>query len=150
MSTLLNDGVPFGAWGGFPVTTGVGFSNYLNKHGYSNETGILGILPKLDPVQQVKLDINLNMNGINTFPDSNKLLVDNSKEKAKLIPFFQGKIRDPQTIQSLIGVVEYSKKSHEQRASNQLTGSSVWNNTWIQVYNQWLKKLHHTLGEING
>ncbi|NIQ15821.1 MAG: hypothetical protein GTO02_15925, partial [Candidatus Dadabacteria bacterium] len=51
---------------------------------------------------------------------------------------------------SFIDVVERSKQSHEQRAANQLTGSHAWNDTWIKVYNQWLKKLNKLLGELNG
>lgn len=124
-----------------------GFSNYLRQYGYSNENDILSILPNMDPIQQVKLDINLNMNAIDSFPNSNHLLVSNSKDKKNLIPFFQGKIKDPNTIKQLIQVVENSKRTHQNRVANQLTGSSDWNNTWIKVYDKWLKKLY---GAING
>jgi hypothetical protein len=141
---------PFGAWGGLPGAGGPGFSDYLRKKGYDNENNILTLLPQLDPIDQVRLDIQLNMNGIDVFPGSSHMLVNNSQEKEGLIPIFQGKIRNPQIIKSYIDVVERSKRSHMQRAANQLTGSHAWNDTWIIVYNQWLKRLHKLLGELNG
>lgn len=141
---------PFGAWGGLPGAGGPGFSDFLRRKGYSNEENILSLLPQLDPVNQVKLDIQLNMNGIDTFPNSGHMLVNNSQQKQGLIPIFQGKVRNPQVIKSYIGVVEQSKRSHMQRAANQMTGSHAWNNTWIKVYNQWLKRLNNLLGELNG
>jgi hypothetical protein len=141
---------PFGAWGGLPGAGGPGFSDFLRKKGYSNETNILTLLPQLDPVNQVKLDIQLNMNGIDTFPSSSHMLVNNSQQKQGLIPIFQGKVRNPAVIKSYINVVEQSKRSHMQRAANQMTGSHDWNNTWLKVYNQWLKRLHNLLGELNG
>ncbi len=147
---MLNEASPFGAWGGLPGTGYPGFSDYLRKKGYQNEKNILTLLPELDPVDQVKLDIQLNMSGVDTFPGSSHLLVTNSKEKAGLIPIFQGKVKNPEVIKSFIDVVERSKQSHEQRAANQLTGSHAWNDTWIKVYNQWLKKLNKLLGELNG
>jgi hypothetical protein len=120
----------------------------LNKQGYSHETNILDLLPRLNPIQQVKIDIALNMNGIDAFPGHSNLLVSDSQWKQKLIPVFQGKEKNPQVIQTLIGVVKNAIQSHKNRASNQLTGSAAWNQTWIHVYNQWLKKLHN-LGEFN-
>jgi len=141
---------PFGAWGGSPNVAGPGFSDYLRQRGYSNENDILKLLPQLDPVDQVRLDMQLNMNGVDTFPSSSHLLVTNSKDKAGLIPIFRGKVKNPQTIKYFIGVVNDSKKSHQQRAANQLTGSHAWNDTWIRVYDQWLKRLYKLLGEIHG
>lgn len=141
---------PFGAWGGLPGAGGPGFSDFLRRKGYSNEENILNLLPKLDPIDQVRLDIQLNMNGIDTFPNSSHMLVSNSQQKQGLIPIFQGKVRNPAVIKSYIGVVEQSKRSHMQRAANQMTGSHAWNNTWIKVYNQWLKRLNNLLGELNG
>lgn len=141
---------PFGAWGGLPGAGGPGFSDYLRRKGYSNEENILNLLPKLNPVDQVNLDIQLNMNGIDNFPGDGHLLVSNAKDKEGLIPIFQGKIKNPQVIKSYIDVVERSKRTHIQRAANQLTGSHAWNDTWIKVYNQWLKRLHKLLGELNG
>jgi hypothetical protein len=141
---------PFGAWGGLPGAGYPGFSDYLRRKGYSNEKNILNLLPQLDPIDQVRLDIQLNMNGVDAFPGSSHMLVNNSHEKQGLIPIFQGKIRNPQTIRSYIDMVERSKRSHMQRAANQLTGSHAWNYTWIKVYNQWLKILHNLLGELNG
>jgi hypothetical protein len=141
---------PFGEWGGQPNVAGPGFSDYLRKKGYDNENNILTLLPQLDPVDQVKLDIQLNMNGIDTFPDSSHLLINNSADKKGLIPIFQGKVRNPQVIKSYIGVVENSKRSHMQRAANQMTGSHAWNDVWIKVYNQWIKRLHKLLGELDG
>jgi hypothetical protein len=126
--------------GGFP-----GFSGYLSKYGYSNEKDIVSILPNLDPIQQVKLDIKLNMNATDTFPNDKSLLVSDSSLKRQLIPVFQGKIKDPRVIQSLIRVVERGIKSHQNRVSNQLTGSSAWNATWIKVYQQWLNRLNGML-----
>lgn len=147
---VLNEDTPFGAWGGMPGAGYPGFSSYLKNKGYDGEKNILTLLPQLDPVDQVKLDIQLNMNGIDTFPNSGHLLVNNSQQKAGLIPIFQGKVRNPQVIKSYIGVVEDSKRSHMQRAANQMTGSHAWNDTWIRVYNQWIKRLHKLLGELNG
>lgn len=141
---------PFGAWGGMPGAGYPGFSNYLRNKGYDGEKNILTLLPQLDPIQQVKLDILLNMNGIDTFPDDSNLLVTNSSQKKKLIPIFKGKVKNPAKIKAAINVVLQSKKSHEQRAANQLTGSHVWNDVWIQVYDQWLEKLHNLLGELDG
>jgi len=141
---------PSGAWGGMPGNGTAGFSGYLRKKGYDNENNILTLLPQLDPVDQVRLDIQLNMNGIDSFPGSGHLLVNNSKQKAGLIPIFQGKVQNPQVIKSYIGVVEDSKRSHMQRAANQLTGSHDWNDTWIRVYDQWIKRLNKLLGELNG
>lgn len=129
---------------------GPGFSDYLRKKGYDNEKSILTLLPQLDPVDQVRLDIQLNMNGIDNFPGSGHLLVNNSKDKEGLIPIFQGKVRNPEVIKSYMDVVRQSKKSHMQRASNQLTGSHAWNDMWIKVYDQWLNRLHKLLGELNG
>lgn len=141
---------PFGAWGGQPNVAGPGFSDFLRKKGYDNEKNILTLLPQLNPVDQVRLDIKLNMNGIDVFPGSSHMLVNNSQDKQGLIPIFQGKVKNPQVIQSYIDVVEDSKRSHMKRAANQLTGSHDWNDTWIKVYNQWLKILHNLLGELNG
>ena len=141
---------PFGAWGGSPNVAGPGFSDFLKRKGYSNEENILNLLPKLNPIDQVRLDIQLNMNGIDTFPNSSHMLVNNSQQKQGLIPIFQGKVRNPEVIKSYIDVVEQSKRSHMQRAANQMTGSHAWNDTWIKVYNQWLKRLHNLLGELNG
>lgn len=141
---------PFGAWGGLPGAGGPGFSDFLRRKGYSNEENILNLLPRLNPIDQVRLDIQLNMNGIDTFPNSSHMLVNNSQQKQGLIPIFQGKVRNPAVIKSYIDVVEQSKRSHMQRAANQMTGSHAWNNTWIKVYNQWLKRLHNLLGELNG
>ena len=141
---------PFGAWGGSPNVAGPGFSDFLRKKGYDNEKNILTLLPQLDPVDQVKLDIQLNMNGIDNFPGSGHLLVNNSEQKKGLIPIFQGKVRNPQVIKSYIGVVNQSKESHKRRAANQLTGSHAWNDMWIKVYDQWLHRLHKLLGELNG
>lgn len=141
---------PFGAWGGLPGAGGPGFSDFLRRKGYSNEENILNLLPKLNPIDQVRLDIQLNMNGIDTFPNSSHMLVNNSQQKQGLIPIFQGKVRNPAVIKSYIDVVEQSKRSHMQRAANQITGSHAWNNTWIKVYNQWLKRLNNLLGELNG
>ena len=141
---------PFGAWGGLPGAGGPGFSDFLRRKGYSNEENILNLLPRLDPIDQVRLDIQLNMNGIDVFPNSSHMLVNNSQQKQGLIPIFQGKVRNPAVIKSYIDVVEQSKRSHVQRAANQMTGSHAWNSTWIKVYNQWLKRLHNLLGELNG
>lgn len=141
---------PFGAWGGQPNVAGPGFSDYLRKKGYDNEKSILTLLPQLDPVDQVRLDIQLNMNGIDNFPGSGHLLVNNSKDKEGLIPIFQGRVRNPEVIKSYMDVVRQSKRSHMQRAANQLTGSHAWNDMWIKVYDQWLNRLHKLLGELNG
>jgi|SRR5581483_8109435 len=138
---------PFSAAGGLPGTGYPGFSDYLRQKGYSNEDNILKILPQLSPVEQVKLDIKLNMNGIDAFPGSSHLLVNNSRDKEGLIPIFQGKVKDTNIIRRYIDVVKQSKQSHMHRASNQLTGSHDWNNMWIKVYDQWLKVLYNLLGE---
>lgn len=148
--SMLNEATPFGAWGGQPGTAGPGFSDYLRRQGYDNEKSLLTLIPQLKPVDQVKLDIRLNMNGINTFPNSSNLLVNNSKDKEGLIPIFQGKVKNPNIIKSFIPVVELSKKSHQERASNQLTGSHAWNDMWIKVYDQWLNRLYKLIGEFNG
>jgi len=146
----FNEATPFGAWGGMPGGGAPGFSDYLAKNGYNNEQDIISILPDLDPVQQVMLDIKLNMNGVDNFPGNGNLLYSNSNDKKKLIPIFRGKVRNLAIIHAAINTVLQSKKSHEKRAANQLTGSHAWNDTWIRVYNQWLKKLHNILGELNG
>ena len=149
MPIKLSEDTPFGAWGGQPGVGFPGFSDYLKNKGYDNEKNILDLLPKLSPEDQVKFDISLNMNSINTFPHSDHLLVSNSKSKAELIPFFQNKINNPEKIRSLINLVKFSKKTHENRAANQLTGSHDWNDMWIGIYNQWLKILYKKLGEVN-
>lgn len=141
---------PFGAWGGLSGTGFPGFSDYLKQKGYDGEKDIISLLPQLDTTQQVRLDILLNMNGIDTFPDNSNLLVTNSNQKRKLIPIFKGKVKNPAKIEAAINIVLQSKKSHEQRVANQLTGSHAWNDVWIQVYDQWLEKLHNLLGELDG
>ena len=141
---------PFGAWGGMPGAGYPGFSDYLAKSGYNNENDLISILPNLDPAQQVILDIKLNMNGIDNFPGDSDILYSNSEDKKKLIPIFRGKIKNPAVIHSAINTVKQSLRSHKNRAANQLTGSRAWNNTWIEVYRQWLKKLYNLLGDING
>lgn len=147
---MFNEDTPFGTWGGLPGNGSPGFSNYLRKQGYNGEKNILTLIPQLNPVQQVKLDIELNMNGIENFPGSGHLLVNNSEEKKGLIPIFQGKVKNPRVIKSLIPVIERSKRSHEERAANQLTGSHAWNDMWIKVYDQWLHRIYKLLGELNG
>ena len=139
---------PLGAWGGQPNVAGPGFSDYLRKKGYDNEKSILTLLPQLDPVDQVRLDIQLNMNGIDSFPGSGHLLINNSQQKQGLIPIFQGKVKNPKVIKSYIDVVEKSKRSHMQRAANPLTGSHAWNDVWIRVYDQWLNRLNKLLRSI--
>jgi hypothetical protein len=149
MSFRLNEATPFGAWGGLPGTGSPGLSSFLRNKGYSNEEDTITLLPKLDAADQVRFDIMLNMNGISAFPDEKNLLVNNSKEKEKLILIFQGKLRDAQSIKDAIKVVHQSKASHQNRVGNQATGSSVWNQTWMRVYDQWLAKLTKILGELN-
>jgi hypothetical protein len=150
LMSMLNEATPFSAAGGLPGAGGPGFSDYLRRQGYDNEKSLLTLIPQLKPVDQVKLDIQLNMNGIDNFPNSGHLLVNNSKEKEGLIPIFKGKVRNPDVIKSFIPVVERSKQSHQERASNQLTGSHAWNDMWIKVYDQWLNRLYKLLGEFNG
>ncbi len=126
-----------------------GFSSYLAKKGFSHETNILHILPNLEPLDQLNLDIKLNMNNIDSFPNYKDLLISDSEWKKRLIPIFQGKERNPQVVKTLIGVVNNAINSHRNRMSNQLTGSATWNKTWIKVYEQWLKYLYKLL-ENNG
>ena len=123
-----------------------GFSNYLANKGYSNEKDILWLLPRLDKVQQVEMDIKLNNNGMDVFPDSKSLLSSDIGWKKKLIDVFRGSVNDPNLINSLVKVVKRGIASHKNRVSNQLTGSDRWNETWVQVYHQWLKELYK-LGE---
>jgi hypothetical protein len=138
---------PFGAWGGFPNDASPGFSGFLRRQGYSNEKNIIDLIPNLDPVQQVKLDISLNMDGINIIPSGGKLLYDNAKDKRILIPIFKGEERDPNIIKQAIELVQKSKESHKNRVASQWTGSDVWNTLWIRVYDQWLEKLKEILNE---
>lgn len=133
---------PFGAWGGMPGITGVGFSDYLANKGYSNEKDILWLLPRLDKVQQVEMDIKLNNNGMDVFPRHKSLLSSDIGWKKQLINVFRDGINDPDLINSLIQVVKRGIASHKNRVSNQLTGSDRWNETWIQVYKQWLEELN--------
>ncbi len=139
---------PFGAWGGLPGTGFPGFSDYLKQNGFSNEKSILTLLPELSPVRQVKIDINLNMNGIDAFPNGH-LLYSNAKDKEMLIPIFKGEVKDPDTIKKAIRLVCKSKKTHQGRVANQATGSDAWNNVWLGIYDQWIRRLKHILGEIN-
>lgn len=135
------------AIGGFAGNGYSGFSDYLAQKGFSHETNILNILPQLQPLDQLNLDIKLNMNNIDAFPNHRDLLISDSEWKKKLIPVFQGKEKNPTLIKTLIRVVHNAINSHKNRASNQLTGSAAWNKTWIKVYNQWLNHLHKILGE---
>lgn len=135
------------AIGGFAGNGYNGFSGYLAKQGFSHETNILKILPELQPLDQLNLDIKLNMNNIDAFPDHKDLLISDSAWKKKLIPVFQGKERNPNLIRTLIGVVKNAINSHKNRVSNQLTGSAAWNKTWIKVYEQWLHHLYKITGE---
>lgn len=147
MSINFKESSPFGAWGGFPGTAGAGFSDYLANKGYSNERDILWLLPRLDKVQQVEMDIKLNNNGMDTFPQNKSLLNSDIGWKKQLIDVFKNGTNDPNLVKSLIAVVKRGTASHKNRASNQLTGSARWNETWIEVYNQWLKELHK-LGDM--
>lgn len=149
MSFRLNEDIPFGAWGGLPGAGYPGFSSFLRNKGYSNEEDTITLLPKLDAADQVRLDIMLNMNGISAFPGGKHLLVNNSKEKEKLIQIFLGNVRDADSIKDAIEVILQSKASHENRVGNQATGSSAWNQVWMRVYDQWLVKLNKILGELN-
>jgi len=133
---------PFGAWGGMPGITGTGFSDYLANKGYSNEKDILWLLPRLDKVQQVEMDIKLNNNGMDVFPKHKSLLSSDIGWKKQLINVFRGSVNDPDLINSLIQVVKRGIASHKNRVSNQLTGSDRWNETWVQVYRQWLEELN--------
>lgn len=124
------------------ATTGTGFSDYLANKGYSNEKDILWLLPRLDKVQQVEMDIKLNNNGMDVFPKHKSLLSSDIGWKKQLIDVFQGGVDDPNLINSLIQVVKRGIASHKNRVSNQLTGSDRWNETWVQVYRQWLEELN--------
>lgn len=131
-----------GTWGGMPGITGTGFSDYLANKGYSNEKDILWLLPRLDKVQQVEMDIKLNNNGMDIFPDSKSLLSSDIGWKKQLINVFKGGVNDPNLINSLVQVVKRGIASHKNRVSNQLTGSDHWNEAWVQVYKQWLEELN--------
>lgn len=133
---------PFGSWGGISVGTGTGFSDYLANKGYSNEKDILWLLPRLDKVQQVEMDIKLNNKGMDTFPAHKSLLTSDINWKRRLIDVFRNGSADPELVKSLIAVVKRGIESHRNRVSNQLTGSDRWNETWIEVYKQWLKELY--------
>jgi hypothetical protein len=145
---MFNEDTPFGTWGGYPINGGPGISSSFSS--YVNEKDLLHLIPQLRPEQQVMLDIKLNMSGIDNFPDSSHLLVDNSEKKKGLIPIFQGKVRNPSIIKSFIPVVQQSKLTHQKRAANQLTGSHAWNDMWIKVYDHWLEIIHNLLGELDG
>jgi hypothetical protein len=133
---------PLGAWGGMPGITGTGFSDYLANKGYSNEKDILWLLPRLDKVQQVEMDIKLNNNGMDVFPKHKSLLSSDIGWKKQLINVFRDGVNDPDLINSLVQVVKRGIASHKNRVSNQLTGSDRWNETWVQVYKQWLEELN--------
>jgi len=134
----LKEDSPFGSWGGIST----GFSDYLENKGYSNEKDILWLLPRLDKVQQVKMDIKLNNNGMDVFPKYKSLLSSDIGWKTQLIDVFKGSVHAPNLINLLIQVVKRGIASHKNRVSNQLTGSDRWNETWVKVYRQWLEELN--------
>lgn len=146
---MFKEDSPFNAWGGVPGS-GPGLSTTLQQRGFSNEDSILKILPNLDPVQQVQLDIALNHNGVGRFPQYEGLLKSDAKWKLKLIDVFQGRENNnPNLINLLIKVVKRGIASHN-RSASQLTGSDEWNQVWTTVYHQWLKELIKLSGENNG
>jgi hypothetical protein len=130
---------------GFP-----GFSDRLRQRGYSNEDNILAILPNLDTIQQIRLDMSLHQDAIgsDSFPFHRNLLYNDGKWKEQLISVFKGN-NNPHLIKKLIWIIKRDIQSHQNRLSNHITGSAEWHKTWIEVYHQWLKKLKELYGQKN-
>ena len=117
------------------------FSEYLADQ----EQAILSQLPGLDMVQQAQLDMKLHNNAIanRTFGvDGSQKLASNKVWKQKFIEIIQGTETNPEIIRQTIDNIEDSLESHR----NQDIGIPAWNDTWITVYEQWLRKLHQLLG----
>lgn len=128
------------------------FSEYLADKGFSKEQAILSQLPRMDMVQQAKLDIQLHNDAIanQTFGLQGQQLVSDKGWKQRFIDIVQGKEHRPEIIQQTIDNIENDMESHRDRISNKKTGSSAWHEAWIAVYEQWLIKLQQLLGEFNG
>jgi len=113
------------------------FADFVHEH------DLLRLLPTLDTIQQIELDIALHDNAIKSgnFDQHRSLLATDSKWKNKLIDVFRGKERNPKVISSLFHILHRDIHSHQGRVANKLTGSNRWNDAWAKVYKQWLEKL---------
>jgi hypothetical protein len=134
-----------GSWGGVPASSGTGFSSFLANKGFEQERDLLSILPNLDPIQQIKIDKNLNLQAADPndkrYPHYKGTLINDANWKKKLIHVFLGKEKNPHIIHELIHVIKRGIHSHQIQSGDELGGSSRWNKTWIEIYKKWLHKL---------
>lgn len=110
--------------GGFSGSGFTGFSDYLKNKGFANNKDLLSILPDLDTIQQIKIDMVLHKDDYN----------DNNDWKKELIQVFKGK-NDPKLIKRLISIISNDIKAHKH-------SNSKLDQALRQVYKQWLEKLY--------
>lgn len=122
----------------------LGFKEFIHdQQQFPNEKEILDTLPKLDPVEQIRVDIGLHRKAIDSgnFQAFSDVLSTDSKWKDKLIDVFTGRETDPGLIAQMKQLIMRDIESHKHRQPNMFTGSNEWHQMWINVYNQWLQKL---------
>lgn len=126
------------------------FAEYLSKH-YPQEAFVLKQLPRMDPIQQAQLDIELHRQAINTgqLGHQNVLQTDQTW-KQRFIDIMQGKESRSIIIQQTIDIIRNDLASHQGRQNNPLTGSELWHDAWIQVYRNWLNLLKEKLYGTKG
>lgn len=143
----FNEASPYDSLKGIPYNAGTGFSTVLANRGVGQES-LIDILPKLDKVQQVKLDRSLNLAAADPndkrYPHYKGLFINDANWKQKLIGVFLGKEKDRRLLEELIKVVHLGIRSHEIQGKDQ-GGGSRWNQAWIKVYQGWLKDLENRL-----
>jgi hypothetical protein len=119
------------------------FRQWLLQVEYSNEDSILSMLPNLDVTQQVLLDKRLHRDAIarGTFGLQGSMLARDSQWKDKVIDIVTGKEKSPKIIEQVISLIKKDIASHQNRLPDVKTGSLAWHETWIRVYQEWLKKI---------
>ena len=128
------------------------FSEYITNKGYAKEQVVLSQLPHLDMVQQAQLDMSLHNDAIanKTFGSQSNKLANDKVWKQEFINIIQGNENNPSIIQQTIDNIKNDLASHQNRFSDNKTGSDAWHLAWINVYKKWIKVLQQKLGAFNG
>lgn len=110
---------------------------------YAQEQDLLTQLPHMDPVQQAQTDIALHQDAINkgSFAGHNTELDNDTSWKSKFIDILQNKEQNPQVIQQVIAKIKQDIQTHLGRISDEKTGSQNWHQTWVNIYQNWIKTL---------
>jgi hypothetical protein len=119
------------------------FKQWFVEH----EEDLLTRLVRMTPVEQARVDIGLHRDAVagGRFGGQEGLLANDAHFKRRFIDLLEHRSQDPvREAGELTNLILRDQEVHRQylkvpEAEN--TGSHRWHETWIQIYDGWLKEL---------